>query len=273
MRIELELRSPGNLLIDFGKLCISDLFSLPPKEVEKQTVLVGNRKFVLGDHFKIACFDADKNSLLLCGETRRIISAGRQMESGHLMIEGDAGPYTGAEMSGGELEVSGNAGDCLGEAMRGGVLRVHGNAGDWCGSAQPGQSKGMTGGTIVVDGSIGDEAGAEMRRGLLVAGGNSGKYPGLGMLAGTIICLGQLGAGAGMEMKRGSIVTGCASELLPGFYPAGDANYEWLRIYLAWLQRYWLSDLQAWKQRSTRCFTGDHLVSGKGEILVYDFLE
>jgi formylmethanofuran dehydrogenase subunit C len=273
MRVELELLPLGDLLIDLGELKPSKVLSLLPRETEKLTLIVAGHQTELGELFKVTHSECGRDELVLRGATGRIISAGRWMEAGRLVIDGEAGPFTGTEMSGGELEVFGNAGECLGVAMQGGLLRVHGRAGDWCGSALPGQVHGMNGGTILVDGDVGDEAGAGMRRGLLIIGGDSGKYPGERMLAGTIFCLGRLGAGAGLEMKRGSLVAGSSGALLPGFYPAGEADSEWLRIYLVWLQRFELPGLQVWNQQQPYRYTGDHLVTGKGEVLVHEILE
>ena len=273
MRVELELQSPGDLLVDIGALRPSEVLSRLPGEIEKLSVLVAGRPSALGEHFKIVISEGGRDELVLRGATRRLVSAGRRMESGRLRIEGEAGPFIGAEMSGGELEVFGNAGDCLGMSMCGGLLRVHGSAGDWCGASQPGQAKGMTGGALIVDANVGIETGAGMRRGLLVIGGDSGEYPGVRMLAGTILCMGRLGAGAGLEMKRGSLVAGSSGALLPGFRPAGEADSEWLLITLALLHRLRLPCQQAWDRRSPKRFSGDHLVTGKGEVLVYDILE
>jgi formylmethanofuran dehydrogenase subunit C len=273
MRVELELLSPGEQFVDLSTLRPSEVLTQSPVDIEKLPVLVAGRPSVLGDHFKGSYSRSGKDELVLCGATRWIVSAGCRMAAGRLVIHGEAGPFTGAEMSGGELEVFGNAGDCLGMAMQGGVLRVHGQAGDWCGAARPGQTKGMTGGTLLVAGNVGAEAGAAMQRGLLFIGGDSGEFPGVRMLAGTIFCLGRLGAGAGLEMKRGSLVAWRSAALLPGFRPAGEADPEWLRIYLAWLQKSGLPGPQEWTRRSPARFTGDHLVTGKGELLVYDIPE
>lgn len=273
MRIELELLSSGDLPVDLGMLRPSKMLSLPPGEIEKLTVLVAGRPCALGEYFKLTRSEAGVDELVLLVPTGRIVSAGRRMDAGRLVIMGDAGPLTGAEMSGGELEVFGNAADSLGVAMCGGLLRVRGNAGGWCGAAQPGQAKGMTGGTIIVEGNVGAETGAGMRRGLLVIGGDSGESTGVRMLAGTIFCLGRLGPGAGLEMKRGSLVAGSSVALLPGFRPAGEADPEWLRIYLISLRRLGLLYPHSWDRQPHKRFTGDHLVTGKGEVLVYDILE
>lgn len=273
MRVELELRSPGSLPVNLGTLCPSEILSLPFKEIEKSTVFFDGRPSALGEHFKLTHFDAGVDELILCGDTGRIVSAGRQMASGRLVIHGQAGPFTGVEMSGGELEVLGDSGDCTGAAMCGGLLRVRGSAGDWCGAALPGQVKGMTGGTILVEGHAGAETGSGMRRGLLVIGGDSSESLGVRMLAGTIFCFGRLGVGAGLEMKRGTLVGGSSEKLLPGFRLAGEADVEWLRLYRVWLRKLEFPLPQAWERRLPKRYTGDHLETGKGEVLIYDILE
>jgi len=273
MRIELELQSSGNLPLDLGTLRPSELVSLTTSQIEKLNMQVAGRPSRLGEHFKLRRFSAGRDELVLRGDTGRIACAGRRMQAGRLVIEGDAGPLAGAEMEGGELQVSGNAGDCLGAAMCGGLIRVRGNAGNGCGAALPGQVKGMCGGMIIVEGNVGAESGAGMCRGLLVIGGDSGEYTGLRILAGTILCLGQLGPGAGLEMKRGSLVAGKSRTLLPGFRLTGEADTEWLRITLAWLRRLALPCPPYWDLRPPRRFTGDHLGLGKGEVLIYEILE
>lgn len=273
MSVELELLSADDLPVDIGALRPSEILSLSSREIETLPVQVAGRPSALAEHFRLTRSDNGKDELVLSGETRRIVSSGRRMDSGRLVIRGEAGPMTGAEMSGGELEVLGDAGDCLGAALRGGLLHVRGRAGDWCGAALPGQPQGMTGGTILVDGSVGAEAGAGMRRGLLVIGGDSGESTGARLLAGTIFCFGRLGRGAGLEMKRGSLVAGSSGMLLPGFRPAGEADPEWLRLYLAWLRGLNLPGPQAWVRQPPKRFTGDHLGTGKGEILIYDIVE
>jgi formylmethanofuran dehydrogenase subunit C len=273
MRIELELLPTGDMSVDLGTFQPSRVLSLAPKEIEKLTVHLAGRPYPLGEHFKLRRSASGADELVYLGQTARIVSAGQRMNSGRLVIIGNAGPLTGEGMSGGELEVFGNAGDCLGLAMEGGVLKVQGSAGDWCGAAQLGQVNGMTGGTIIVGGNVGAECGAGMRRGLLVIGGDSGGYAGARMAAGTIFCLGQLGPGAGLEMKRGSLVAGRSAALMPGFRPAGEADAEWLRIYLTSFRRFGLTYPQSWDSQPPNRHTGDHLVAGKGEVLVYDILE
>jgi formylmethanofuran dehydrogenase subunit C len=273
MRIELEFHSPGGLLADLAGFHPSEVLSLSSAGIEKLRVPVAGKVLPLAECFRVSCSDEEQDELVLSGDTSRIISAGQYMASGRLVIRGEAGPNTAAQMSGGELEVFGDSGDNLAVAMCGGLVRVHGRSGDWCGAALPGQSRGMTGGIILVEGDVGTEAGAGMRRGLLVIAGNSGAWTGTHMLAGTILCLGRLGTGAGVEMIRGSLVAGSSEPLLPGIYPAGEADPEWLLICLEWLRRLGLPDLPAWDRRIPQRYIGDHLLSGRGEILLYDILE
>jgi formylmethanofuran dehydrogenase subunit C len=273
MKVELELVSTNNYPVDVAALHPTLVLSLSQKEINQLPIKVAGRKSTLGEHFKVKRTDASGDELILSGDTFWITQAGYRMNSGRLAIHGDAGSFTGAKMSGGELEVFGNTGNCLGTSMQGGTMRVRGNCGDWCGAALPGQPIGMEDGLIVVDGNVGVEAGAGMRRGLLVIGGASGNFTGTRMLAGTILCLGQLGSGAGLEMKRGSLVAASSQKLLPGFNHAGEADLEWLRITMSWLLKAGYPVPTAWNQQLPKRFTGDHLLLGKGEILVYEFFE
>src|SRR3972149_6025505 len=110
MRIELELFSKCNLPVDLGGLHPFSLLSMPAGKIEKLTIPFGNQRSTIGDHFKVRRSNGGTDEIILSGETKKILSAGSRMESGRLLIKGDAGPFTGSEMMGGELEVSGNAG-------------------------------------------------------------------------------------------------------------------------------------------------------------------
>ncbi len=102
---------------------------------------------------------------------------------------------------------------------------------------------------------------------------DTGRYAGSRMAAGTILCGGTLGEYPGLGMKRGSIIAQTTSGLLPGFFPAGKADEEWLRISFSEISRSGMSFPSRWLFASPSRFTGDHLEMGKGEILVYDQLE
>jgi formylmethanofuran dehydrogenase subunit C len=74
-------------------------------------------------------------------------------------------------------------------------------------------------------------------------------------------------------MKRGSLVAGSSGALLPGFRPTGEADPEWLRLYLVSLRKLALPGLQFHDRQPPQRFTGDHLTIGKGEVLIYDIIE
>jgi formylmethanofuran dehydrogenase subunit C len=273
MSVQLDFLPRSPLLADLRNLRPREVCALSGKEIEALQVPLGIGDTALGELCRVTKSSDGKDELVLAGNSAHCAYIGYRMDGGRLVVDGDAGPFVGAEMSAGSLQVLGNAGDCAGAAMNGGRLWIRGNAGDWCGAAQPGQSQGMTGGTLLVDGNVGKEAGSGMRRGLLVIGGDSGKFLGAHLLAGTIFVCGRTDEGAGLGMKRGSLVIGKSVCPLPGFRPAGEADPEWLRIYLAWLGRMELPLPHGWNGEPPDRFTGDHLVTGKGELQVYEIIE
>ncbi len=163
-----------------------------------------------------------------------------------------------------DLVFSGDTQACalIGYGMSAGRLVVQGEAGEAAGSE-------MQGGELVIFGSAGDRLGNHMRRGLIWVDGNTGEYCGERLLAGTIFCTGKLGRYGGLGMKRGSLVTEELDEVLPGFFPAGIADEEWLRIYYKELEASGIRVPTKWKTGKPHRFTGDHLESGKGELLIY----
>jgi formylmethanofuran dehydrogenase subunit C len=273
MRIILKTRPDMKLPVDLSMVRLDDFIHLSSQEIDHLQVRAGNQSVNLGDVFNLAYQPSSDDKVILAGATGLVHHAGQQLHMTTLIIDGNAGCYTGQEMSGGQIEICGNAEDCLGIAMTGGMISVYGDAGDWCGAAKAGENKGMKGGTILVKGSSGKETGAAMCRGLIVIGGNCQIFTGARMNAGTILCLGNMGENAGVGMKRGSLVTGWSPSLLPGFRPAGYADPTWLHIYLNWLKSMSFPISPSWWQKNILRFTGDHLVSGKGEILVYEFNE
>jgi len=269
----LKTRPDVKLPIDLSMVHMDDIMHLSIKEIDHLRVMTGSQSANLGDVFSLTCQPTSDDAVILAGATGLVQAAGQQLHTAKLVIDGNAGCYTGQEMSGGQIEILGNADDCLGISMKGGMISVSGDAGDWCGAAKAGENKGMEGGTILVKGNSGKETGAAMCRGLVVIGGNCDPYTGARMNAGTILCLGYMGENAGVGMKRGSLVAGYSSSLLPAFRSAGHADPTWLHIYLNWLKSTSFPVSPSWWQNKILRFTGDHLVSGKGEILVYEFNE
>jgi formylmethanofuran dehydrogenase subunit C len=273
MRIILETRPDTKIPVDLNLVGMDSITHQSTQEIAHLKVNIESQLANLGDVFTLTCQPASDDEVVLAGMTSLVHQAGQQMNMGKLIIDGNAGCYIGQEMSGGQIEIRGNAGDCLGIAMTGGLISVSGNTGDWCGAAKAGYKKGMEGGTILIKGNSGKETGAAMCRGLIAIGGDCGPYAGARMNAGTILCPGNLGEHAGVGMKRGSLIAGCSPSLLPGFKPAGYADPNWLHIYLNWLISVSFPVPPSWWQKNILRHTGDHLVSGKGEILVYEFNE
>lgn len=271
MRVVLETRQDCTGPISLKGINLPALFHLSQGEIWQLPLNHLSQPFVLGDVFKVDIRDSDGDEVVLRGDTRLLHYCGYGMDSGRVMVEGDAGACAGSGMSGGELVIEGNAGDCLGAAMSGGKISVQGNTGDWCGAALAGESKGMTGGVILTGGNAGSNLGNGMRRGLIAVAGNCKNYAGSCMLAGTILCLGEMGVGAGVGMRRGSLVAGTIQSILPGFSPAGLADTGWLRLYLNWLEENGFTMPASWLEKPPYRFSGDHLAAGKGEILAYEF--
>ena len=253
--LEAEVISPATLL---GK---SD------REINKLTLLYGNRTVELGEFFTV---DGEGNGILeLEGDLSRVKLIGSDMSDGRLIIDGDVGTHLGACMGGGEIVVNGNAGDWVGREMSGGRISIKGDAGHMVGSAVRGSAVGILGGEIIIHGNCRNEAGSGMRRGLIVIGGDSGDFTGVNMLAGTIFVLGHLGIRTGAGMRRGSIVAMNDAEMLPTFSYACTYHPGFLRFYFNHLRQLGLpvSDDQLQGQYQRWC--GDAIELNKGEILIY----
>jgi formylmethanofuran dehydrogenase subunit C len=241
------------------------LLTLSALEVAKLPVAHGNRTEPLGDHFTVTGDPAD-GRLHLSGDTATVKRIGEGMTAGRIVVEAGVGMHAGARMTGGELVVEGDAGDWLGAELRGGSILVGGRAGDCSGAAYRGSRWGMTGGVIHVRGDAGGECGLLMRRGLILVGGACGEFAGASMIAGTLVA-GRLVRGAGAGMKRGTLIADAVDELAPGFRFSCDYRPAYLALLAAELRRHgyaagWLDG------RPVRCFRGDVLTGGNGELLV-----
>jgi formylmethanofuran dehydrogenase subunit C len=153
--------------------------------------------------------------------------------------------------------------------MKGGRLIIEGNAGHFTGAAYSGETKGMLGGTIIVRGSCGREVGGRMRRGLVVVLGDSGEFAGAGMLAGSVFVAGRLGGRPGAGMKRGTIVAfGEAPAMLPTFHYACTYRPVFLQTHLRAIRSAGSLDETVLTADTFRRFVGDMNTGGRGEVLV-----
>jgi formylmethanofuran dehydrogenase subunit C len=178
----------------------------------------------------------------------------------------------GAGMQSGELVIAGDAGDDLGAGMCGGIIRVSGSAGDCVGGPGATRDRGMTGGEIVIAGDAGNYAGLRMRRGLIAVAGACGASPCYRMIAGTVV----IGRGPadhpGLEMRRGTIVCLDGCEPVPdpvtwgldAQVPVGSLTV--LRMILVRLKELGLPTRVDMDRGTVRLYSGDRLELGKGEL-------
>jgi formylmethanofuran dehydrogenase subunit C len=210
------LREPPARTIDCAPLTPDLLAGRTPADIAAIELICGNRRRRVDALFEISGGDAQ--NIVIRASSARLAWIGKNMSSGTLTVDGDAGPYAGCGMRGGILTISGNAGAWAASGLAGGELRIGGNAGDFLAGALPGDKYGMRGGLVIVDGDAGDRAADRMRRGVLLIKGRAGDYLASRMRAGTVIVHGDVGAGTGFLMKRGTLVLRRAPRtMLPTF--------------------------------------------------------
>ena len=244
MRLSLEFSLPCREQVDLGGILPGTLLPLSRAQIARLPVLVAGQKVPLGELCRLSTASRLPDALHLLGDTALLEFVGSGMTSGLLVVEGDAGFGAGQAMRGGRLELRGSGGDRLGASLQGGLILVQGNAGR--------------------------ELGCAMRRGVIYVTGNTAEFCASRMQAGTILCAGRVGRHAGAGMRRGSLVAGTMEGLLPGFREAGSADPGWLGICLAELANLGVPVPPGWLGAAPRRWTGDHLESGKGEILIHD---
>ena len=85
------------------------------------------------------------------------------------------------------------------------------------------------------------------------------------MIAGSVFVMGEVGARLGAGMKRGTIVAGRVAELPPSFRYSCDYRPSFLHFYAVKF-REWHADVPAFLRGDMRCFRGDLLHGGTGEV-------
>lgn len=260
----LTRRESSPIPLDVTGILPETVANLSALEVAKLPVLFGNRREELGQHFDVkpgSTVAPNRADIQFAGETENVHNIGKGMTGGFIYSENDVGRHAGAQMSGGQLVLDGGAGDWLGAEMRGGYLEARSTVGDCVGAAYRGSRRGMTGGSIRVHGHAGHELGLLMRRGTIIVHGDSGEFTGANMIAGTIAVLGKLGARAGAGMKRGTILAlGGVTEVSAGM----RHSCEYSPSVLPLLGKALNLPVPA----TVRCYRGDVLTNGRGELLV-----
>ncbi len=238
-------------------------------DVARLPVLHGNRSEDLGEWFDVTGDPAD-GVVRFAGDTATVKHIAAGMTGGRVEVEGGVGMHAGAGMRGGSLVVRGDAASWLGAEMKGGTIAVFGDAGSQVGAAYRGSRRGMTGGEIHVRGSAGDEVGLLMRRGLIAVGGACGSFAGASMIAGSVFAFGPLGGRAGAGMKRGTVFAGGGvGEVPPSFRATCDYVPTFLPAYLRHIVQAGVIPVGRAPVR-VRCYRGDLLHGGTGEVLVCD---
>lgn len=265
--LKLTLHVPSSIPLELDGVTPDRVAGLSPLEVAKLPIWHGNRSEPLGAFFAV---EADRHpiaDLHFAGDTRNVKHIGAGMTRGRVFSEGPVGMHAGARMSGGTLTLDSDAAEWLGAEMSGGEIEVRGSVAGQAGAAYRGSRRGMTGGCIVIRGHAGDELGLLMRRGLIVAERGCGEFAGASMIAGTLVLLGEVGERCGAGMKRGTILTAREPKLPSSFAYSCDYRPQFLPMLLAELRKREES-LPAGFGSRVRCFRGDALTGGRGEVLV-----
>jgi formylmethanofuran dehydrogenase subunit C len=263
---KLTLRANSPIPLELDGIIPERLAGLSALEVANLRVQHGNRSEPLGTFFDVTPNPDRLGDLHFAGDTRNVKSIGAGMARGSIYVEGAVGMHAGARMSGGDIVIDSGAGDWLGAEMSGGSIEVRGAAGDLVGAAYRGARRGMTGGSIVARGSAGAEVGLLMRRGLIVVAGPCGEFAGASMIAGTLVLLGEVGERCGAGMKRGTILTACEPRLPLSFRYACDYRPAFVPMLVRELRALEVDTPNGFGAR-VRCFRGDQLAGGKGEVL------
>lgn len=265
---KLTLRVPSSIPLELDGIIPERLAGLSALEVAKLPIQHGNRTEPLGEFFDVTTPPRQVwADLHIAGDTRSVKGVGAGMASGRITVESSVGMHAGARMKGGRIFLDSSAGDWLGAEMTGGEIEVIGDVGNCVGAAYRGSRRGMTGGTIFLRGSAGDELGLLMRRGLIVVGGDCGEFAGASMIAGTIALLGKSGPRLGAGMKRGTILTTREPELPSSFRFACEYRPSVLHLFAKQLTQ--AGSSVAFGTGMVRCYRGDLLAGGRGEVLVH----
>ncbi len=262
-----RLRATPPVSVDASVLAPHRLAGLTPAQIEALEMELGNRSVRVGELFEVS--GDDPQHVVVENAQEQLTHLGAGLQSGTLVIKGDAGAYLGLGMSAGRIAVSGDAGVFAGCEMEGGSIEIGGNAGDWLGAALPGDKQGMRGGLIHVRGRAADRAADRMRRGLILIEGAAGACLGARMLAGTVIVKGSVGANPGFALRHGTLLLQSPPKELPATY--NDCGQHALP-FLTLLERelHARGGLEAFLPlpRTVRRYCGDLATGGKGEILL-----
>jgi formylmethanofuran dehydrogenase subunit C len=269
MPLRLTLRTKTSIPLEVEGVTPGIVRGKSLAEIERIEIFEGNVKSRLADFFALSG-RSDDDTHEWEGDLTGVHWIGAKMQSGRVLVNGNAGRHVGSEMQGGEIYVEGNAGDWVGGEMHGGLIHVHGSAGHLVGAAYRGSARGITKGTILIGGDAGNEIGRSMRRGLIAVAGRVGDLAGANMLAGSIVLFGESGIRHGAGMKRGTIafLGGKAPPLLPSFRRACRCQPDVLHLIYRHLRRLEFAFDERLATAWYDLYNGDFLSGGRGELLI-----
>jgi len=266
MPLTLQYTAETTVPVEIEGLIPSAVRTKPLAEIERWEIFHGKQRRPLAESFRVSGDPSDER-LVFEGDLSGVHWIGAGMDSGEILVTGNAGRHAGSEMTGGRIRVEGSAGDWLGAQMHGGLIHVRGQGGHAVGAAYRGNPRGMTGGTILVEGAVGNELGHSMRRGLIAVGA-AGDAVGYSLLAGTILVFGPCGIRPGASMRRGTI--GLFGPQRPPLLPTFRYGCRLRPLFLTLLFRE-LARLGFPAGQNAPAlvdlFHGDLLASGRGEVL------
>jgi len=264
--LTLTLKSIPQQRIDCSPLTPDNLAGKSVAEIGAIELQSGKLTLRTDAVFDISGDDASDLVFMNCRDKLDYI--GNAMQSGRIIIHGDAGWYLGFQMKKGNIVLHGHAGGFAASGMSGGTLHIHGSVGDYLASAIPGDRKGMKGGLVIVTGNAGDRVGDQMRRGIVLIEGNVGAYCASRMLAGTIGVMGSVGDYVGYGMRRGTLLLFSQPRLHATLQDCGSHTLPFLKLMFKSFSGL-PSKFAAIHLNRVQRYAGDLANDGKGEILVF----
>lgn len=265
-----RLKLPASERIDCSELTPSKLLPLSHWEISRLNAGFGKNGITAGDAFEISGSADTTITFEDAGEGTgaSLDFIGKDLDSGTIIVTGNAGVHVGRNMRGGDIKIRGNAGNSIATGMTGGLIHIAGNASDNVGGVLSGDRFGMQGGIVVIEGNSGARTGDKMRRGTIIVRGKTGDGAGTRMMGGTIWAEGGFGPAPGLMMRRGTLVGPSVERLLPTFADGGKHDLVITRI----MNRHFKTVLGGLAPKPIPLFvrkiSGDLATIGKGEILL-----
>ena len=253
--------------VDMSPLVCQLLKDMSVADIAAIELQNGKRKIRADELFEISGLDTQ--NIVINNSFAKLDFIGKELESGNMTAQGEAGAYFGMGMKSGVLTAEGNVGLYAACEMKNGLLTINGDAGDFLGAALPGNKQGMKGGTVLVKGNVGQRAGDHMRRGTMLIEGSAGDYCGSRMIAGTIAVMGKTGRFLGYAMQRGTLLLWQQPQLSAPFNDCGSHTLAFLPILFKSFAKF---DSKFAVQSATfnrvQRYGGDMAEKGQAEILV-----